>query len=155
LRQATGTKRSSEPLQTNRARILICASCWRNVPPATMLEMAPHSREPPYIPVHDDPIKQRSTDSLARELYEILTGNTHTERIEVNRAWYVEDVAVIEHQWTSRVPGEFLGTPTTAGRSLSACYPFGELTEGRMRCESAWLEATRFVAQLTPPEWLE
>ena len=60
--------------------------------------------------------------------------------MDFNRAWYAEDVGVIEHQWTGRVPGEFVGIPVTAGRSLSACGPPGELKDGRMSWESVGLE---------------
>ncbi|MCZ4498114.1 MAG: ester cyclase [Marmoricola sp.] len=102
--------------------------------------------------IHDvvgSPTGPNTGVEAAQGFYDFLGANVKTEVMDVNHAWYGEDFAVIEHQATCAVPGEFLGVPGNGKRVNFRMLHIWEFENDLMSRENVWLDGGSIIAQLT------
>ncbi len=90
--------------------------------------------------------------AAAQEFYDYLTSNVKTEQMEVKHAYYGDDFAVIEHEFTGTVPGEFIGIPGQGRFVRFRILHVWEFRDGRISRENVWLDGGSIAAQLTAEE---
>jgi hypothetical protein len=68
--------------------------------------------------------------------------------MDLNHAWYGEDLCVLEHQWQGTVPGTFLGiTGQARPISFRMLHVFDRFSR-----DNVWLEGNAIVEQLATTE---
>jgi steroid delta-isomerase-like uncharacterized protein len=92
----------------------------------------------------------RGTEA-AQSFYDFLTANISTEEMVPTRSYYGDDFAVIEHDWTGTVPGEFLGIPGHGRRITFRMLHVWDFRDGKISRENVWLDGAAITAQLTAP----
>lgn len=89
--------------------------------------------------------------AAAQGFYDFLTTNVVTETMTPTHSYYGDDFCVIEHDFTGRVPGEFLGIPGNDRSVAFRMLHVWEFRDGRISRENVWLDGGSIAAQLTAP----
>jgi steroid delta-isomerase-like uncharacterized protein len=85
----------------------------------------------------------------AKTFYQQLVKEIHSETMQPVRTYYGSDFAVIEHLWSGRVPGSFMGVSGQGKRISFRMLHVWEFRDGRISRENVWLDGGSIVAQLT------
>jgi steroid delta-isomerase-like uncharacterized protein len=85
----------------------------------------------------------------AAGFYEELTREIKTEEMKVLKSYYGDDFCVVEHLWSGKVPGSFMGIPGNNKHIAFRMLHVWEFKDGKMSRENVWLDGGAIAAQLT------
>lgn len=88
--------------------------------------------------------------AAARGFYDHLISNIATGTMTRTRTWYGADFCVVEHQWTGRVPGSFLGIPGNGKAIEFRMLHVFEFRDGLICRENVWIDVPAVRRQLAP-----